>query len=106
LRIHARGKNTGLERNLEKQLPIYQAANDAKNGIKVIRAVFNASAMACRVVAPSLQIALMVGAKSAARSDARFRLSAAPRCCTSRLIVTGCPSLERMRRPPRTEPKP
>jgi hypothetical protein len=36
LRIHARGKNTGLERNLEKQLPIYQAANDAKNGIKVI----------------------------------------------------------------------
>jgi hypothetical protein len=29
-------KNTGLERNLEKQLPIYQAASDAKNGIKVI----------------------------------------------------------------------
>ena len=28
--------NTGLERNLEKQLPIYQAASDAKNGIKVI----------------------------------------------------------------------
>ncbi|AWM05763.1 hypothetical protein [Bradyrhizobium symbiodeficiens] len=29
-------KNTALERNLEKQLPIYQAASDAKNGIKVI----------------------------------------------------------------------
>jgi hypothetical protein len=29
-------KNTGLERNLQKQLPIYQAASDAKNGIKVI----------------------------------------------------------------------
>lgn len=29
-------KNTGLERNLEKQLPIYQAASDAKSGIKVI----------------------------------------------------------------------
>ncbi len=29
-------KNTGLERNLEKQLPIYQTASDAKNGIKVI----------------------------------------------------------------------
>jgi hypothetical protein len=29
-------KNTGLERNLEKQLPIYQAASDAKHGIKVI----------------------------------------------------------------------
>jgi hypothetical protein len=29
-------KNTGLERNLEKQLPIYQAASDAKNGIKAI----------------------------------------------------------------------
>ncbi|MDF0515746.1 hypothetical protein P0R31_00625 [Bradyrhizobium yuanmingense] len=29
-------KNTGLERNLEKQLPIYQAASDARNGIKVI----------------------------------------------------------------------
>lgn len=27
-------KNTGLERNLEKQLPIYQAASDARNGIK------------------------------------------------------------------------
>ena len=29
-------RNTGLERNLEKQLPIYQAASDAKNGIKAI----------------------------------------------------------------------
>jgi hypothetical protein len=29
-------KNTGLERNLEKQLPIYQAASDAENGIKAI----------------------------------------------------------------------
>lgn len=29
-------KNTGLERNLLKQLPIYQAASDAKHGIKVI----------------------------------------------------------------------
>jgi hypothetical protein len=29
-------KNTGLERNLERQLPICQAASDAKNGIKVI----------------------------------------------------------------------
>jgi hypothetical protein len=29
-------KNTGLERNLQKQLPIYQAASDAKNGIKAI----------------------------------------------------------------------
>lgn len=29
-------KNTQLERNLENQLPIYQAASDAKNGIKVI----------------------------------------------------------------------
>ena len=29
-------KNTSLERNLEKQLPIYQAASDAKNGIKAI----------------------------------------------------------------------
>jgi hypothetical protein len=28
--------NTKLERNLEKQLPIYQAASDAKGGIKVI----------------------------------------------------------------------
>ena len=29
-------KNTALERNLEKQLPIYQAASDAENGIKAI----------------------------------------------------------------------
>lgn len=29
-------KNTGLERNLERQLPIYQAASDAKNGIKAV----------------------------------------------------------------------
>jgi hypothetical protein len=29
-------KNTGLERNLEKQLPIYQAASDADHGIKAI----------------------------------------------------------------------
>jgi hypothetical protein len=29
-------KNTALERNIQKQLPIYQAASDAKNGIKVI----------------------------------------------------------------------
>ncbi|MCK1437386.1 hypothetical protein IVA97_19985 [Bradyrhizobium sp. 15] len=29
-------KNTQLERNLEKQVPIYQAASDAKNAIKVI----------------------------------------------------------------------
>lgn len=29
-------KNTHLERNLEKQVPIYQAASDAKNGIKAI----------------------------------------------------------------------
>jgi hypothetical protein len=29
-------KNTALERNLEKQLPIYQAASDAKHGIKAI----------------------------------------------------------------------
>jgi hypothetical protein len=29
-------KNTGLERNLQKQLPIYQAASDAEHGIKVI----------------------------------------------------------------------
>lgn len=29
-------KNTSLARNLEKQLPIYQAASDAKSGIKVI----------------------------------------------------------------------
>ena len=29
-------KNTGLKRNLEKQLPIYQAASDAEHGIKVI----------------------------------------------------------------------
>jgi hypothetical protein len=29
-------KNTGLERNLQKQLPIYQAASDADHGIKVI----------------------------------------------------------------------
>lgn len=29
-------KNTQIERNLEKQVPIYQAASDAKNGIKVI----------------------------------------------------------------------
>lgn len=29
-------KNTGLERNLERQLPIYQTASDAKNGIKAI----------------------------------------------------------------------
>jgi hypothetical protein len=29
-------RNTALERNLEKQLPIYQAASDAKNGIKAI----------------------------------------------------------------------
>lgn len=29
-------KNTSLERNLLKQLPIYQAASDAENGIKVI----------------------------------------------------------------------
>jgi hypothetical protein len=29
-------KNTALERNLEKQLPIYQAASNAKHGIKVI----------------------------------------------------------------------
>ena len=29
-------KNTGLERNLQKQLPIYLAASDAQHGIKVI----------------------------------------------------------------------
>jgi Negative regulator of septation ring formation len=29
-------KNSALERNLEKQLPIYQAASDAEHGIKVI----------------------------------------------------------------------
>jgi hypothetical protein len=29
-------KNTALERNLQKQLPIYQAASGAQNGIKVI----------------------------------------------------------------------
>jgi hypothetical protein len=29
-------KNTHLERNLEKQVPIYQAASDAENGIKAI----------------------------------------------------------------------
>ena len=29
-------RNTALERNLEKQLPIYQAASDAENGIKAI----------------------------------------------------------------------
>lgn len=29
-------RNTKLERNLERQLPIYQAASDAKNGIKAI----------------------------------------------------------------------
>jgi hypothetical protein len=29
-------KNTGIERNLQKQLPIYQAASDAEHGIKVI----------------------------------------------------------------------
>jgi hypothetical protein len=29
-------KNTALERNLQKQLPIYQAASDAQSGIKVI----------------------------------------------------------------------
>lgn len=29
-------RNTALERNLEKQLPIYQAASDAKHGIKAI----------------------------------------------------------------------
>lgn len=29
-------KNTGLERNLERQLPIYQAASDAQCGIKAI----------------------------------------------------------------------
>ena len=29
-------KNTQLEKNLEKQLPIYQAASDAKHGIKAI----------------------------------------------------------------------
>ena len=29
-------KNTALERNLEKQLPIYQAASDAQHGIKAI----------------------------------------------------------------------
>jgi len=29
-------KNTALERNIQKQLPIYQAASDAKSGIKVI----------------------------------------------------------------------
>jgi hypothetical protein len=29
-------KNTQLERNLEKQVPIYQGASDAKNAVKVI----------------------------------------------------------------------
>lgn len=29
-------RSTSLERNLEKQLPIYQAASDAENGIKAI----------------------------------------------------------------------
>ena len=29
-------KNTGLEKNLQKQLPIYQAASDAEHGIKAI----------------------------------------------------------------------
>jgi hypothetical protein len=29
-------KNTHLERNLQKQVPIYQAASDAKNAIKGI----------------------------------------------------------------------
>ena len=29
-------KNTALERNLQKQVPIYQAASDAKHAIKAI----------------------------------------------------------------------
>jgi hypothetical protein len=29
-------KNTKLERNLERQVPVYQAASDARNAIKVI----------------------------------------------------------------------
>jgi hypothetical protein len=29
-------KNSALERNLQKQLPIYQKASDAKHGIKAI----------------------------------------------------------------------
>ena len=29
-------KNTKLKRNLEKQVPIYQAASDAKNALKAI----------------------------------------------------------------------
>lgn len=29
-------RRTSLERNLLKQLPVYQAASDAENGIKVI----------------------------------------------------------------------
>lgn len=38
-------KNTGLERNLKNQLPIYQAASDAGRGIKVI-VYFSASELA------------------------------------------------------------
>jgi hypothetical protein len=40
-------KNTGLERNLQKQLPIYQAASDAENGIKAI--IFFSAAEQARV---------------------------------------------------------
>ena len=40
-------KNNGLERNLQKQLPIYQAASDAENGIKAI--IFFTAAEQARV---------------------------------------------------------
>jgi hypothetical protein len=40
-------KNTGLERNLQKQLPIYQAASAAENGIKAI--IFFSAAEQTRV---------------------------------------------------------
>jgi hypothetical protein len=42
-------KNTGLERNLKKQLPIYQAASDAEYGIKAI--IFFSASQEARVEA-------------------------------------------------------
>jgi hypothetical protein len=61
-------KNTHLERNLEKQLPIYQQASDAQNGIKVI--IFFSRAEEDRVLGILDKLGL-IGHKDIVLIDAR-----------------------------------
>jgi len=61
-------KNTALERNLKNQLPIYQAASDAENGIKAIIFFSEAEQERVEVILESLGI---LGHKDIVLIDAR-----------------------------------